>query len=249
MAHGQLNILGAVYGLKDVTSLVAGLVQNGSPQTLSVIASNSVFTDTWPDVQKTLSVFYNYDGDETQIQAVTEGQTLNISFGADQQLPGTEVRNTLAGSGPMLQIYGCTYGDRDVTSFVQAMIQPDQSLTFTVDPSVLGGDPLPNVRKNFVMLGSYTGYPALLIFQDGGQVSLTGGSITANQLFLASGYCFGLDKLGNLSNFNGIEASPVDTGFGSVSFLLGLQMFMIALENTVQDSPIFSMFCTSLLDD
>ena len=141
----------------------------------------------------------------------------------------------------MLQIYGCTYGDRDVTSFVQAMIQPDQSLTFTVDPSVLGGDPLPNVRKNFVMLGSYTGYPALLIFQDGGQVSLTGGSITANQLFLASGYCFGLDKLGNLSNFNGIEASPVDTGFGSVSFLLGLQMFMIALENTVQDSPIFSM--------
>lgn len=71
-----LNILGAAYGLADVTHQVQQMVQNGS---LTVVASNSVFGDAWCKVEKTLTVVYQYGTEPYQTEFVTEGETLSIS--------------------------------------------------------------------------------------------------------------------------------------------------------------------------
>jgi hypothetical protein len=58
-SNEELQIVGAVYGLGSVTDTVIDQVDRSStPQSLTVVASNDVFGDTWPGTSKTLTVAY-----------------------------------------------------------------------------------------------------------------------------------------------------------------------------------------------
>ena len=75
MGQNDLIIVGAAYGLADVTYQVQKMVRNNQ---LSVSASNSVFGDTYNRVRKTLVVVYLQGSGGYKIKIVTEGNTLRI---------------------------------------------------------------------------------------------------------------------------------------------------------------------------
>lgn len=72
---GTLNILGAAYGLADVTRQVRSLVSSNH---LRVAARNRVFGDTWRGKKKTLVVVYQFGNGPYWMKIVTEGRTLRI---------------------------------------------------------------------------------------------------------------------------------------------------------------------------
>ena len=70
-----LRIIGAAYGLADVTYVVQSMVRNNR---LQVRAINSVFGDTYHGVRKTLVVVYRFEDGPYRTKFVTEGNTLRI---------------------------------------------------------------------------------------------------------------------------------------------------------------------------
>ena len=72
----NLRIIGAAYGLADVTYHVQSMVRNNR---LDVSASNSVFGDTYGGVRKTLVVVYRFGNGPYRTRFVTEWHTLHIS--------------------------------------------------------------------------------------------------------------------------------------------------------------------------
>ena len=71
----KLTIVGAAYGLSEVTSVVRSLVRY---EHLDVMASNTVFSDTWVNVVKTLVVVYQYGNGLYRTAIATEGNRLRI---------------------------------------------------------------------------------------------------------------------------------------------------------------------------
>jgi hypothetical protein len=151
---GVLQIIGAAYGLKQVTAQVIQLVnRKTSPETLSVQASNTVFTDTWPGFSKTLTVVYSYDGGAPQTVSATENQTLSIG---SHQFELSETAPAFDNTQPLLTVWGATYGPANVGAQVRGMIQPaSQSLALTANNATFT-DPWVNHRKTFVIVASYT---------------------------------------------------------------------------------------------
>jgi phospholipase C len=214
MELGKLNILGAAYGLKDVTDIVSAAVNTSTnPQTLSVDATDTVFTDGWPgNPSKTLTVVYNYDGGESETICVTEGQTLQVVA------PTASVKATLPQTTTQdLVLYGCSFGTKDVTSIVQSFITSGQQLQFTANVDTFG-DPNPNVLKGFVMVGSYGGMPIVSTWQENSSIDLTPQNISAVKVIEWNKYAFCLDTQGNLWNMNTIPWQSVTQGFSSVCF-------------------------------
>ena len=70
-----LNIVGAAYGLADVTNQVRSYVSGNH---LRVTASNRVFGDTWRGTKKSLVVVYHFGNGLYWTKIVTEGHTLHI---------------------------------------------------------------------------------------------------------------------------------------------------------------------------
>ena len=70
-----LNIVGAAYGLSDVTNKVRSMVHHNR---LSVRASNHIFGDSYPGVRKTLVVVYRYGYGGYRTKIVKEDETIHI---------------------------------------------------------------------------------------------------------------------------------------------------------------------------
>ena len=70
-----LRIVGAAYGLAEVTGQVRSLVNQYH---LDVVASNSVFRDSWKGEGKTLVVVYQRGDGPYMTKFVTEGNRLQI---------------------------------------------------------------------------------------------------------------------------------------------------------------------------
>ncbi|MGD6690762.1 hypothetical protein VWY33_22365, partial [Xanthomonas citri pv. citri] len=155
-SSGVLNIVAATYGLKDVTAQVAALVnRNAAPQTLSVAANNATFTDTWPNHAKVLTVVYRYDDGATRTVAAKEGATLSV--GATEFAQADAQAGDIAATGPVLTIWGASYGPVDVTAKVQGLVQQsDQTLDITANNATFT-DTWPNNVKTLVVVASYTG--------------------------------------------------------------------------------------------
>ncbi|OOW65214.1 hypothetical protein Xmlh_20825 [Xanthomonas axonopodis pv. melhusii] len=155
-SSGVLNIVAATYGLKDVTAQVAALVnRNAAPQTLSVAANNATFTDTWPNHAKVLTVVYRYDDGATRTVAAKEGATLSV--GATEFAQADAQAGDIAATGPVLTIWGASYGPVDVTAKVQGLVQQsDQTLNITANNATFT-DTWPNNVKTLVVVASYTG--------------------------------------------------------------------------------------------
>ena len=70
-----LRILGAAYGLADVTHKVRSLVRNNR---LAVAASNGVFGDSYYGVRKTLVIVYQFGNGPYRTFITTEGSSAFI---------------------------------------------------------------------------------------------------------------------------------------------------------------------------
>lgn len=165
----DLQIVGAVYGLGSVTDTVIDQVDRSStPQSLTVVASNDVFGDTWPGTPKTLTVAYRWgDAGAVCVGVVCEGATLAIGeaeYEQAQQLPPV-VPTTDAS----LSILAASYGPSVVTATLQADIDPStQSVAVVADNATFGPDPWPGVPKTLVVVADCTGQvPYVDIVQEG----------------------------------------------------------------------------------
>ena len=151
IASPPLCILGAVYGLKCVTTNVQYLVKNRS---FSAKASNSTFgNDSWRWVKKTLVVVYQY-GDETPTVATAiEGKPLEFRYAKRPEFSGCSNPSTLT-------ILGAAYGPRDVTLTVQSLVDEKDGATlhFKANNDTFG-DPWWGHKKSFVIVYRY-GYDA-----------------------------------------------------------------------------------------
>ncbi len=77
---GKLNIIVAIYGLKTVTDLIANLIINGKPETLSFMVDNlTIGDDGWRGQRKSLFILYNYDEGDLEVAVAKEGHILSVS--------------------------------------------------------------------------------------------------------------------------------------------------------------------------
>ena len=89
----KLTIVGAAYGLGNVTSKCQSLVTDN---TLNVTANNDTFGDQWPGVHKSLVVVYRYGGNQPITTVTQESKQVDISKNPTATYPGLiDARNLL----------------------------------------------------------------------------------------------------------------------------------------------------------
>ena len=199
IASPPMVILGAVYGLVDVTTKVTKLVKNHS---LTVTANNSTFSDTWKGNNKTLAVTYQY-GEETPIfSIVKEHETMKIIYNKKDIFLGSTNPNVLT-------ILGAAYGPSDVTQKLQSLIK-DNTLQTKVNNNVFVYDPWFGKTKSLVVMYRYgRNLPMMKVAREGNQMSINKvmqsyvGLVDTNNLLnggdtvalnTINGYYFSLDS-------------------------------------------------------
>lgn len=128
--EGEMNVLGAAYGRTDVTNMIKLLAAGNG---LAFSANNATFGDTWPNVQKTLTLVYEYSNGNPVMMIVTENAPIMIT--------------------PPLTILGATYGQADVTPKVRAAVQYDALVLAATNATF--GDSWPNVQKALTVVYQY----------------------------------------------------------------------------------------------
>jgi hypothetical protein len=141
-----ITIIGATFGLLDVTSTVASLIQCNVP----ITASNNVFGDGWPGTVKVLSIAYQIRNGNVTVAVCEENQSITINC---------------------FEIYGASYGPADVTSQVQSLVS-DASLSVEASNSVFG-DPWYGNRKSLTIFYSdENGVNQVAVVQENNSISL-----------------------------------------------------------------------------
>jgi len=172
---GVLQIVGAAYGLRQVTAQVIKLVDRQAfPEFLSVQVSNRVFGDTWIGHAKTLTVVYRYDGGPACVATAVEGEMLCIGpreFNESAQLAaGTPVTNP---AQPELTIWGASFGPANVSAAVRGLAAPTGALSLVADSATFGGAGK-GAPKTFVIVASYAGQvPFIDIVVEGAPYALS----------------------------------------------------------------------------
>ena len=111
---GILQIIGAAYGLQQVTAQVIKLInRQTTPHTMSVLACDEVFGDSCPGNTKMLTVVYCYDGGPASVATAMEGQTLSISMPHFDH--PAKARHEPVGQ-PALTVWGASYGPGDASA-------------------------------------------------------------------------------------------------------------------------------------
>ena len=138
IASPAMTILGAAYGLADVTTKVCALVKNRS---LAVTANNDTFGDSWKGVKKTLVVTYQY-GEQTPVVAYAkENDKLEIIYNKADDYTGSTNPDTLT-------ILGAAYGPSDVTKKTQDYaVEGNNTVQKEVDNDNFGPDPWKTVKS------------------------------------------------------------------------------------------------------
>lgn len=153
----ELQIIGAVYGLGSVTDTVIDQVDRSTtPQSLTVVASNAVFGDTWPNNEKTLTVAYRWgEAGAVCVGVVKEGETLTVGeaeYEQAQQLPPV-----VPSADATLSILAATYGPSVVTTTVAGMVDPATQSVQVVANNATFGDSWQGVVKTLVVVADCTG--------------------------------------------------------------------------------------------
>ena len=123
-----ITILGATYGLADVTNHVADLVKG--QDSITIRAQNQVFGDSWFGTVKTLTVVYRIRNGPIKVVTCKENESITIQSS--------------------FQILGATYGPADVTEKVQSLVSGD-NLSVQASNSVFG-DPWVGNRKHLTVV-------------------------------------------------------------------------------------------------
>lgn len=149
---GKLNIILAVYGLKTITEQIRDLVTDGNIQTLNFTVDNkTIGEDGWRGQRKSITILYNYDGGDLQVEAAKEGDVMLIN--PDKIKAQRSVNEDVTKGKNKLTILAASYGPQDITDKVRDLIAYS-SLSFTIDNAVLG-DTWNGVAKTLVLvLGS-----------------------------------------------------------------------------------------------
>ncbi len=124
-----ITILGAVWGVKDVTKHARLLVQ-GSKKEFKQLATNKAWEDGWPRVVKTLVVFYQYS-EIPMMSVVRETETMHFVI------------------SPPLFILGAAYGLEPVTQQVRDLVKNRQ---LDLIPNMILPDNWFRNYKSFVMV-------------------------------------------------------------------------------------------------
>ena len=161
IASPPLTILGAAYGLGDVTSKVNELV---SDRAFAATANNDTFGDHWYKVYKTLVIVYQYGEELPTVVAAREGYTLQFSYMQKPDFKGSTDPNTLT-------ILGATYGPDDVTAKVQSLVRGG-ALNVQASNSIFG-DTWFGVPKSLVVYRYGRNNAGIKIAQEGQAVSLS----------------------------------------------------------------------------
>lgn len=173
---GVLQIVGAAYGLKQVTAQVIKLVNRQAfPETLTVLASNQVFGDTRIGHEKTLTVVYRYDGGPPHVATASEGQTLNIGVPQFEQAAQASVLTPEdTPVQPALTVWGASFGRHDVSTRVRSLVDVSTgALSLTANSATLG-DADEGKRNTFVIVASYCGQvPFIDIVVEGNPYALS----------------------------------------------------------------------------
>ena len=177
IASPPMTILGAAYGLADVTSKVSELVRNRS---LTATANNSTFSDSWSGIPKTLVVTYQYGEELPTVSAVKENETMEIIYSKKSTFLGST-------NPGVLTILGAAYGPSDVTQKVQNLVK-GSTLQTKVDNSIFS-DPWSGVQKSLAIVYRYgRNRPQTKIAADGSEMSIAkvvlpyAGLVDANNL-------------------------------------------------------------------
>ena len=173
---GVLQIVGAAYGLKQVTAQVIKLVNRQAfPETLTVLASNQVFGDTWIGHEKTLTIVYRYDGGPTLVATASEGQTLNIGipqFEQAAQAPDQAPEDN--STQPALTVWGASFGPLDVSTTTRQLIDGSTGTLSLVADHASFGAANEGKRLTFVIVASYSGQvPFIDIVVEGNPYALS----------------------------------------------------------------------------
>jgi hypothetical protein len=148
-----LSILGATWGPADKTSALRGMVDPAN-QSLSVVANNATFGDTWPGMSKSLVVVAAYAGQVPFTDAVAEGQPYVLKF------------------RPPLRIISATWGLKDVTAKVQTLVSR-RALSLAATNAVLGVDGWYGKAKTLAVVYQYDSQaPQLAIATEGNTLSI-----------------------------------------------------------------------------
>ena len=162
---GKLNIIVAIYGLKNVTAQVSSLVKDGIPQTLNFAVTNRVIgEDGWRGQRKSITIVYNYDGGDLQVATAKEGDIVAINPGTIKTLQPVIEEAAVNKNG--FSVLAASYGLDNVTYRVKKMISPYNTLSFRID-NTLFGDPWHGVAKTLVIvLGHANEITAVQIFTE-----------------------------------------------------------------------------------
>ena len=128
----DLKILGAVYGLKDVTSKAQSFVKGGR---FYAVANNATWGEGWKGVTKTLVVVYEYNGVPSMVDIAVENNRMYFI------------------ASPALRILGASYGPADRTEKVISLVK-NTALEVVADDKTFG-DTWPGRAKALVVIYQY----------------------------------------------------------------------------------------------
>ena len=128
----QLEILGAAYGLLNVTTEARSKIVGGTK--FDQLANNNTWGDGWHGVVKTLVVVYRYDK-IPMLAVVKENERMYFLV------------------SPPLYVLGAAYGPSSVTEKVQLLVT-NRALNFTANNETFG-DTWPGVIKSMVLVYQY----------------------------------------------------------------------------------------------
>ena len=142
------KIIKAYYWTKDVTHKVRHMVHNGQ---LNIQATNSIFGDPKPGTEKSLVIAYQYHGEEPQLKAVLEGDTLHLTAGVNA------VQFIIS---QHTKIYGAFYANKDVGYKVALLAIANNGHVDAENSNF--GDPLPGHLKTLAVLYKHKHKPIKL---------------------------------------------------------------------------------------
>lgn len=142
----NLHIIGAAYGPVSVTDKIRKMVTNES---LSVIADNATFGDSWKGVVKSLVVIYRYGNGSPQVATAAEHQLLKITH--------TKQQHEEPAYSDRLTILGAAYGLHDVTDIVRSLVKDERFLAIANNKTF--GDRWFGVPKTLVIAYHYGNDP------------------------------------------------------------------------------------------
>ena len=198
----NFKILGAAYGLADVTSKARSFVKDG---VFNAVANNATWGDSWRTKTKTLVVVYEYNGVPSMVNVAIENNRMYFI------------------ASPALHILGASYGPADRTQQVISLVK-NAALKVVADNETFG-DTWKTKTKALVVIYQYgEEEPIVAIAEEGLTMNIVykpgpahlppADSTNLNILGAAYGLGDVTDKVKNLTKGNELDFTADNSTFG-----------------------------------